>query len=78
MRCGGLNTERIGGGEMRGNLKRTKGSRPSRRSFRQDRGMIGASSGTNLKAWDQVNSKNCLAGRRPQTWNYPRLERDEF
>ena len=44
-----LNAERNGGGETRGDLRRTRGSRPSRRSVRKDKRMIGASFGTNQK-----------------------------
>jgi len=75
MRYEDLSAEQIGNGEMKGDLRRTRGSRPSRRSFRQDRGMIGASSGTNQRGWDPGNLKYCLAGHRPRTLSYPHLQR---
>ena len=52
--------------------RRTRGSRSSCRSFRQDRGTVGASSGTNPKGWGPRNLKSRLAGRRPWTLSYRR------
>ena len=75
MRFEDLSAEGNGGGEMKENLRRTRGSRPFHRSFRQDKGTIGVSSGTNPRGWGLGSLENCLAGHRPRTLNYPHLQR---